>query len=83
MAKRRFVSPSPAGAAKQRLVVLDEFMRRCLAIVVARRLRSDDVHHCLADIMVSYGQPEHIRSDNGPEFIATNVRDARPLAGRA
>ena len=35
------------GRAFRMLVVLDEFTRRCLAIVVARRLRSDDVLHCL------------------------------------
>ena len=57
------------------LVVLDEFTRRCLAILVARRLRSDDVLHCLADLFVTHGPPEHIRSDNGPEFVAINVRD--------
>ncbi len=32
--------------------MLDEFTRRCLAIVVARRLKSDDVLHCLADLFV-------------------------------
>jgi putative transposase len=63
------------GRAFRMLVVLDEFTRRCLAIVVARRLRSDDVLHCLADLMVAHGPPEHIRSDNGPEFIAINVRE--------
>ena len=52
-----------------------EFTRRCLAIVVARRLRSDDVLQCLSDLFVAHGPPEHIRSDNGPEFIAINVRD--------
>ena len=57
------------------LVVLDEYTRRCLAIVVARRLRSDDVLHCLTDLFVTHGPPEHIRSDNGPEFIAINVRE--------
>jgi putative transposase len=56
------------------LTVIDEFTRRCLAIVVARRLRSDDVLHCLADLMSRHGPPEHIRSDNGPEFVARNVR---------
>ena len=40
--------------------------RRCLAIVVAWRLKSDDVLHCLADLFVEHGLPEHIRSDNGP-----------------
>ena len=63
------------GRAFRMLVVLDEFTRRCLAIIVARRLRSDDVLHCLADLFVTHGPPEHIRSDNGPEFVAINVRD--------
>lgn len=62
------------GRAFRMLVVLDEFTRRCLAIVVARRLRSDDVLHCLADLFVAHGPPEHLRSDNGPEFVAQNVR---------
>jgi transposase InsO family protein len=56
------------------LTVIDEFTRRCLAIVVARRLRSDDVLHCLTDLMTRHGPPEHIRSDNGPEFVAKRVR---------
>jgi transposase InsO family protein len=56
------------------LTVIDEFTRRCLAIVVARRLRSDDVLHFLTDLMSRHGPPEHIRSDNGPEFVARNVR---------
>ena len=63
------------GRAFRMLVVLDEFTRRCLAIVVARRLRSDDVLQCLADLFVAHGPPEHLRSDNGPEFVAINVRD--------
>jgi hypothetical protein len=53
----------------------DEFTRRCLAIVVARKLRSDDVLHCLTDLFVAHGPPDHIRSDNGPEFVARNVRE--------
>jgi hypothetical protein len=57
------------------LTVIDEFTRRCLAIVVARRLRSDDVLQCLTDLFVAHGPPEHIRSDNGPEFVALNVRN--------
>jgi transposase InsO family protein len=56
------------------LTVIDEFTRRCLAVVVARKLRSDDVLHCLTDLFVAHGPPEHIRSDNGPEFVARNVR---------
>jgi transposase InsO family protein len=40
------------------LTVIDEFTRRCLAIVVARRLRSDDVLQCLIDLFVAHGRPE-------------------------
>jgi transposase InsO family protein len=56
------------------LTIIDEFTRRCLAIVVARRLRSDDVLHCLSELFAIHGPPEHIRSDNGPEFVAKAVR---------
>jgi transposase InsO family protein len=56
------------------LCVIDEYTRRCLAILVARRLRSDDVLQCLTDLFVEHGPPEHIRSDNGPEFAAKAVR---------
>jgi transposase InsO family protein len=62
------------GRAFRMLCIIDEFTRRCLAIVVARRLRSDDVLHRLADLFVEHGPPEHIRSDNGPEFAAKAVR---------
>jgi hypothetical protein len=33
------------------------------------------VLHCLTDLIVAHGTPEHIRSDNGPEFVACNVRE--------
>lgn len=62
------------GRAFRMLCVIDEFTRRCLAIVVARRLRSDDVLQCLTDLFVEHGPPQHIRSDNGPEFAAKAVR---------
>ncbi len=56
------------------LTVIDEYTRECLALPVARRLNSDDVLATLADLFVQRGPPEHIRSDNGPEFTATAVR---------
>jgi putative transposase len=62
------------GRAFKMLTVIDEFTRECLAIDVARRLRSDDVLQVLADLMVQNGMPDHIRSDNGPEFTAKAVR---------
>jgi putative transposase len=57
------------------LTVIDEFTRRCLAIPVARSLKSDDVLACLTELFVAHGPPDHIRSDNGSEFTANVVRD--------
>jgi putative transposase len=63
------------GKAFRMLTVIDEFTRRCLAIVVARKLKSDDVLACLAELFTQHGPPDHIRSDNGSEFTAHAVRD--------
>lgn len=54
--------------------VIDEFTRESLAIKVARKLTSKDVTDTLAELFLARGVPEHVRSDNGPEFIATNLR---------
>ena len=54
--------------------MLDEHTRECLAIVVARKIRSHDVLEVLADLFVRHGPPEYLRSDNGPEFTAKLVR---------
>lgn len=56
------------------LTLIDEFSRECLAILVARRIRSNDVIDLFADVMQSRGVPEHIRSDNGPEMVAKRLR---------
>lgn len=56
------------------LTLIDEYTRECLAIDVARRIRSQDVLDRLAELFVRRGVPEHIRSDNGPEFTAHAVR---------
>ena len=62
------------GRAFRLLVVIDEYTRECLAIVVGRTLKSEDVIEVLADLMVERGIPEHIRSDNGAEFTSKAVR---------
>jgi transposase InsO family protein len=62
------------GKKLRLLTVVDEFTRECLAIDVARRQRSDDVLERLAWLMATRGVPDHIRSDNGPEFTAKVVR---------
>ena len=56
------------------LTVVDEYTRECLASVIARRLGSQNVIVLLADLFLKYGVPQHIRSDNGPEFIAKKLR---------
>ncbi len=56
------------------LTVIDEYTRKCLAIVVERHLRADDVLFCLTDLFLKYGTPEYIPSDNGGEFTAKTVR---------
>jgi transposase InsO family protein len=55
------------------LTVIDERTRRSMAIVFEQRVRSDDVLHCLADLFVEHGRPEHIRCVNRPKFLASNV----------
>ena len=57
------------------LTIMDEYTRECLAIDVGRKLNSDDVLARLTELFVWRGVPEHIRSDNGPEFIAKAVQD--------
>ena len=63
------------GRRLKMLTVLDEYSRECLAIVVARRLQSDDVLETLSGLFAKHGPPANIRSDNGPEFTATVVRE--------
>ncbi|MDR6743072.1 transposase InsO family protein [Herbaspirillum sp. 1173] len=62
------------GRVLKILVLIDEFTRRCLALHVARKNRSNDVIDILAEAMVAYGVPAYLRSDNGPEMVAKNLR---------
>jgi len=62
------------GRTLRLLTLIDECTRKCLAIRVERRLNSYDLIETLADLMLMHGIPEHMRSDNGPEFIAERLR---------
>jgi putative transposase len=63
------------GRKIRMLNVIDEFTRECLAIRVERKLNSTAIIDVLCDLFTLRGVPGHIRSDNGPEFIAKAVRD--------
>jgi putative transposase len=62
------------GRPFKMLTILDEYTRECLAILVERRITSQDVIDQLFNLFVFRGIPEHVRSDNGPEFTAKAVR---------
>jgi len=63
------------GRTVRMLNLIDEFTRECLAIRPRRKLNSRNVIEVLADAMIEHGIPEHIRSDNGPEFVAKDLRE--------
>lgn len=54
------------GRPLKLLTVLDEFERESLNILTRRSIKSGDVIHCLADLFLTRGIPDYIRSDNGP-----------------
>jgi hypothetical protein len=60
------------GRSLKLMVVMDEFTRRCLAIHVARRIRSKEALEVFADLIVEHGVPEYIRSDNGGRWLLRN-----------
>jgi transposase InsO family protein len=62
------------GRSFRILNIIDEFTRKCLAIKVARKISANDVIDELFNLFIWRAIPEHIRSDNGPEFTAKAVR---------
>ena len=62
------------GRPVRLLTLIDEYTRECLAIDVARGLKSKDVLERLAELFIQRGTPDYIRSDNGAEFTAKAVR---------
>jgi transposase InsO family protein len=62
------------GIGLKMLTVLDEFTRECLGLLVERSITAAGVIGFLEVLMLKRGRPEHVRSDNGPEFVAQAVR---------
>lgn len=63
------------------LSIVDEYTRECLALEVDRSITAEKVIDVLAELFRIRGVPKHIRSDNGPEFIAKAIRRWLSLAG--
>lgn len=63
------------GRQAKILAIVDEHTRELLYLDAARSIRGKDVIDALASVMAVRGVPEHIRSDNGPEFVATAVQN--------
>jgi transposase InsO family protein len=63
------------GSRFRMLTLLDEHSRRCLAVHAGWSIRAVDVITIVEAAMARYGKPGHIRSDNGPEFIAYAMQD--------
>jgi len=63
-----------SGSTLKWLSIVDEHTRECLALKVARGITSEDVIDTLAELFAMRGVPRHIRSDNGPEFLAIAIR---------
>jgi len=71
-----FVEDRTHDGRKYRMLnVIDEFTHECLAIRIDRRLKAIDVIDVLSDLFILRGVPEHVRSDNGPEFVAKAVQE--------
>ena len=62
------------GAGLKLLTVLDECTRECLGILVERSITATGVIGFLEALMLKRGQPEQVRSDNGPEFVAEALK---------
>jgi putative transposase len=63
------------------LGITDEYTRECLALEVHRGITADRVLDILTNLFLTRGVPRHIRSDNGPEFIAKAIRRHCEQAG--
>ena len=63
------------GRSYKMLTVLDEYTREALSVAVRSKMSANDVLDALYPFFMKYGKPEFIRSDNGPEFVAAQLRE--------
>jgi transposase InsO family protein len=70
-----------AGGPLKWFTLVDEYTRECLALEARRGMTAREVNAVLAGVVRERGAPAHIRSDNGPEFIAKAIRTWMTGAG--
>ena len=70
-----------AGKPLKWLAITDEYTRECLALEVDRSITADKVVDVLVNLFICRGVPKHIRSDNGPEFIAEAIGEHAKRTG--
>ena len=72
-----FVQDSTAeGGTVRILSIIDEYTRECMLLKARRSFPARCVIDALEEVMICSGRkPQHVRSDNGPEFVAKSVRD--------
>jgi putative transposase len=63
------------GRTLRILTLIDEYTKQALAIHVGYSIRAVDAIRVLKAAIASPGTPKHVRSDNGPEFIAKAIQD--------
>ena len=63
-----------SGRKLRLLSILDEFTREWLSVTVGVSLTSRAVLAALKPLFAFHGAPGFVRSDNGPEFIAAEVK---------
>jgi transposase InsO family protein len=57
------------------LAVKDEFTRECVALEASKSFKALDVARVLKESFGLHGPPRHLRSDNGPEFVADSIAE--------
>jgi len=63
------------GRAYKMFTVLDEYTREALTIAGKPKMNNQDVLEALYPLFLKHGNPEFIRSDNGPEFVANSFQE--------
>lgn len=76
-----FLFDSAGSSTMKILAVVDEYTRECLALKAGRQMKATDVVEQMNLLFQHYGQPQYIRSDNGPEYTAQVLTESFQTLG--